>query len=386
LYYFKSPNETQPQGKILLENSTFHALEDKGLENCFEAIVKQSNVNFKMYFAAESKAVMNEWLKELNGLIEDLKNPLGRVDLSGPDELIEKLFLDNFSLALAIASNTKIGEGDRLALVLINIFESKNLVLPFIKGVISREVDNTLSDGTLFRGTSLASKFLREYSRRVGANYLKETLKPILLEIIEEGNSMEVYPNKLSQGEDVAQNAVRLIDASQKILDRILASVDICPKELREICHHLRVQVLRKFPSLQLTGVGGFIFLRFFCPAIVNPTDILDPLEYEVPRNVLRNFVLIAKCLQYISNNLTFPEEHLQVLNPFIKKSIELVNEFFKDISQELEVPIDIKPREGQITVDPQDAKELEAHVITMLDKLESEFQRLKIVKSLNFS
>jgi hypothetical protein len=37
------------------------------------------------------------------------------------------------------------------------------------------------------------------------------------------------------------------------------------------LAHHLRAEVAKKFPDFQLQAVAGFIFLRFFCPAIMNP-------------------------------------------------------------------------------------------------------------------
>jgi hypothetical protein len=37
------------------------------------------------------------------------------------------------------------------------------------------------------------------------------------------------------------------------------------------ICHFLHTKAMELFPESHLTVVGGFIFLRFFTPAIMTP-------------------------------------------------------------------------------------------------------------------
>ena len=45
---------------------------------------------------------------------------------------------------------------------------------------------------------------------------------------------------------------------------------------MRRICHALQQKVIERYPSEQIevvkyTAVSGFLFLRFFCPAVLGP-------------------------------------------------------------------------------------------------------------------
>ena len=44
------------------------------------------------------------------------------------------------------------------------------------------------------------------------------------------------------------------------------------------ICNHLRLIVKQRFPKHTNVALSSFLFLRFFCPAIVNPSEDLLPL------------------------------------------------------------------------------------------------------------
>ena len=44
------------------------------------------------------------------------------------------------------------------------------------------------------------------------------------------------------------------------------------------ICNHLRLIVKQRFPKHSNVALSSFLFLRFFCPAIVNPSEDLLPL------------------------------------------------------------------------------------------------------------
>lgn len=67
-----------------------------------------------------------------------------------------------------------------------------------------------------------------------------------------------------------------------------------CPLPFRDICHYLREVVRAKYPESSLTAVGGFIFLRFLCPAIVSPDgfNIIPALPNPLLR---RGLILVTK-------------------------------------------------------------------------------------------
>ena len=51
------------------------------------------------------------------------------------------------------------------------------------------------------------------------------------------------------------------------------------PYTMGAICNHLRLIVKQRFPKHTNVALSSFLFLRFFCPAIVNPSEDLLPLR-----------------------------------------------------------------------------------------------------------
>ena len=65
-----------------------------------------------------------------------------------------------------------------------------------------------------------------------------------------------------------------LLQTTKSFLQAIEQSADSCPSSIMEVCHHLRIEVEKKFPGSSSFAVGGFIFLRLFTPAVVTPDSV----------------------------------------------------------------------------------------------------------------
>lgn len=59
--------------------------------------------------------------------------------------------------------------------------------------------------------------------------------------------------------------------ATQAMLDAVFGTVDAIPVPLRWMARTLRDAVLKRFPDAARQAVGGFLFLRFICPALLSP-------------------------------------------------------------------------------------------------------------------
>jgi neurofibromin 1 len=89
-----------------------------------------------------------------------------------------------------------------------------------------------------------------------------------------------------------------------------------------------------KFQEAKYTAVGAFIFLRFFCPAIVAPES--EKLVNEPPsKEMRRGLLLIAKVIQNLANNVLFgaKEQYMYPLNDFLTQNIYRVTTFLREIS-----------------------------------------------------
>lgn len=89
-----------------------------------------------------------------------------------------------------------------------------------------------------------------------------------------------------------------------------------------------------RFLEAKYTAVGAFIFLRFFCPAIVAPEAeglVSTPPSKEMRRGLL----LIAKIIQNLANNVLFgaKEPYMFPLNDFLTQNIYHVTTFLREIS-----------------------------------------------------
>jgi neurofibromin 1 len=89
------------------------------------------------------------------------------------------------------------------------------------------------------------------------------------------------------------------------------------------------------------TTVGGFIFLRFFCPAILSPDSTSPPLLSKVDQNLRRALILISKSLQNLANGLDFgnKEPYMQDMNNFINENKTTVEAFFDSLAVRLSSP-----------------------------------------------
>jgi len=127
----------------------------------------------------------------------------------------------------------------------------------------------------LFRGNTLLTKSLDFHMQRLGKEYLEETLSDKLKEINEKDPECEVDPNKVSSQHELDRNWRRLINLTEDMWRAIYNSVSRCPQELRLIFRHIRACAEDRFGdflrTVKYSSVSGFLFLRFFVPAVLNP-------------------------------------------------------------------------------------------------------------------
>lgn len=133
----------------------------------------------------------------------------------------------------------------------------------------------TMEANLLFRGNSLVTKALDAHMRRLGKEYLEEVLGEKLRKIVERDPDCEVDPTRVRSSEQLEKNWANLIFLTSTIWESIRDSVARCPLPLRLMFRHIRSCAEDRYGSfirtVRLTSVSGFLFLRFFCPAVLNP-------------------------------------------------------------------------------------------------------------------
>lgn len=133
----------------------------------------------------------------------------------------------------------------------------------------------TLEANLLFRGNTLLTKALDAHMRRLGKEYLEETIGERLRDIDESDPDCEVDPSKVRTPQDLQRNWGNLTTLTINLWSAISLSALRCPTELRQLFRHIKSCAETRYGDFLRTvaysSVSGFLFLRFFCPAILNP-------------------------------------------------------------------------------------------------------------------
>ncbi|KAJ6189535.1 hypothetical protein N7519_004443 [Penicillium mononematosum] len=181
----------------------------------------------------------------------------------------------------------------------------------------------TVEANLLFRGNSLLTKALDLHMRRLGKQYLEETIAERLRDIDESDPECEVDPSRVPRHEDLDRNWRNLTALTTSVWNSIAGSASRCPPELRRIFRHVRACADDRYGdflrSVTYSSVSGFLFLRFFCPAILNPKLFGLLKDHPRPR-AQRTLTLIAKALQGLANMTTFgnKEPWMEPMNKFL--------------------------------------------------------------------
>lgn len=207
-----------------------------------------------------------------------------------------------------------------LAHQLVRLFIGQDAVIPFLDYLTLREIKDTSNPRTLFRGNSLAAKCMEQFMKIVGMPYLLDTLKPVIDKIFEERKYCELDPSKNAERKQSALRRLSLkpVDEQDRslsvltgyletVMTSILGSIKECPSYMRAAFRNLARRVSDHFgdgpeyEDSKYTAVSGFLFLRFFAPAILGP-KLFGLRETHADKNVSRTLTILAKTVQKIGN------------------------------------------------------------------------------------
>ncbi|KAI9744970.1 MAG: Ras GTPase activating protein ira2, partial [Claussenomyces sp. TS43310] len=248
------------------------------------------------------------------------------------DQLLEaslQLLLNNVNLVVALCDACPSTEVDELTISLLNIFDSRGLGFMLLQALIEHEVMQTdqENEAELLRRNCVTTKMLSVYAKWKGSTYLKETLQKVLerLIITAKDLNLELDPSRTASPEELQKNALQLRIVSKVFIDDICNSAAHVP---------ISSSVMTRFPEAKFTAVGAFVFLRFFCPAIVAP-EVEGLITSPPSKEIRRGLLLIAKVVQNLANNVLFgaKESYMFPLNDFLTQHIYRVTTFLREIS-----------------------------------------------------
>lgn len=231
---------------------------------------------------------------------------------------------------------------------------------------------------TLFRGNSIFTKSLEKYILRIGQEYLEKVFGDFFEKIAVQKKNCEIDPRYVRQQEKAARKG-RPIDAAgttsseedeesdldsdeeeereerikqvveenfqnlygytEEIWQKIYATSNDLPLQIKNQLKNFRNKVdLACDPDDKVTALNclsAFIFLRFFCPAILNPKLFYLTKTHQTGQ-AQRTLTFIAKILLNLANRQEFSahkEPHLVKMNEFLRKHESEVYDYFDKIT-----------------------------------------------------
>ncbi|VVT46169.1 uncharacterized protein SAPINGB_P001080 [Magnusiomyces paraingens] len=207
-------------------------------------------------------------------------------------------------------------------------------------------------DNTLFRGNSILTKSLERYMRIVGYNLLVKTVGTFVKLVISEQPDLEMDPSRIkifskstgTYSTDLDKDDPEVVAASEvhqtklahytSLLWKLIRdSADEIPPGFKELFSHLSKElrsVLNQTETSVYNSVAGFLFLRFFCPAILNP-KLFGLVRTQSVMTVQRSLTLITKMIQCFANRTRFgiKEPWMIPMNSFFEEHKDELFEYF---------------------------------------------------------
>eukprot|EP00041_Stephanoeca_diplocostata_P039547 m.1635172 g.1635172 ORF g.1635172 m.1635172 type:complete len:926 (+) comp25420_c1_seq1:276-3053(+) len=225
------------------------------------------------------------------------------------------------SYALVLADALK-GRVPELARNLVRIWVAGGIFRSLVHVLVSKDVAQEASCGTLFRGNSLGTKCIDQYMKETGLPFLHQAIGEPIRQLFEEKRSCELDPTRKG---GKTENMTVLLTHVDSVLRGIDRAVTQCPAGLRAVLASVRELASQRWPDnsvVQYTSVSAFIFLRFFCPAVLNP-KLFNMMPDHPSETTARNLTLVAKVVQNMANMTEFGEKEafMIICNDYIKEN-----------------------------------------------------------------
>ncbi|KAK6178717.1 hypothetical protein SNE40_011238 [Patella caerulea] len=251
--------------------------------------------------------------------------------------LKELLLSDNFKHLIALAGYCQANEWIPLSKACLRIYRYERLENQVLNVLNDLEIEKEEEVSTLFRATSFTTTMMDQYMRMTCTPFVHAAVKNTVQKIMDSKQSCELDPAKMETPSEAKVNVDNLLHLLNETVEGIFKSTDSCPHNLRQICHHLQLQVTKRWPTdetVKTRVISGFIFLRLLCPAILNPKSF--NLVAENPSEMSgRTLKLVAKVIQNLANlvDTGTKEVFMEVVKPFIKKNRDKMIMYLDELS-----------------------------------------------------
>jgi len=207
-------------------------------------------------------------------------------------------------------------------------------ILPLLLESIDSEVLKTENPTQLFRLDSVTTKLAASFAGCVAARWLQTIAGPIISSLGKAPSNVEIDDERVPSDEKVAINRAKMQHLAETLLSAVTASADRVPGDLRVLARRIAHAVESKFPDHRLKAVGGILFLRFICPALIRPQLFFsDPPSPELQRAL----VLLSKVVQNVANGVQFgaKEQFMIHFNDLVVAQMAKVDRFLEEVASD---------------------------------------------------
>lgn len=261
-----------------------------------------------------------------------------------------------------------------LSRVMLNIFQYYKKELEWFHNIINYEMNrnNYLTNSSsslilrsteqtynsIFRGNSLFTISVEKYFNRIGEEYLFKSVGETIKDLINNNDkiSFEIDPQRVLLNakkeidEQIKTNEENLLYWLDKLWNIIHTTSNDLPTEIKYIIKLIRQQLemlcldKNKLQEVTLYCVSSVLFLRFFCPIILNP-QLFKLIHGNCSELMRRNLTILSKILLNFSS-LTFFGAKEKWLTPMNDKFINKhKNELIDYIERVSEKKLDFTPK-----------------------------------------
>lgn len=203
---------------------------------------------------------------------------------------------------------------------------------------------------TMFRGNSILTKSLEKFMRLIGRDYLGRIIGLYVQTIVGQHPDLEIDPTRMnlsSPPDNLSKEDEELVKTNQSLLLHhttrlwylIKNAVNDMPLSFKIIFRHLSDELTDKLlfsKKAVNNSIAGFLFLRFFCPGLLNP-KLFGFIDAQQANSVHRPLTLITKVIQAFANRNRFglKEPYMIPMNIFFDEHESELLEYFENVKLE---------------------------------------------------
>lgn len=282
-----TPSPLMMRSKFKIQNITDNSL--KSISNLLEA-----NTDIGMHFVLSLGYHENKTIRSffLNIFAEMLASRKSQNKEEYSDEFLRVFAVSDIVGAAAHVASP--AEHNLLATSLHGVFSYLSKLDSLFKQLLDEEVSNITRSSDIFRRNSTLTRLMSIFAKEDGLPYLTVVLKPFVQRVIDNNVVFEIEKSCEEGHTELFMEYFTLL------VDTIVESMHWVPESFKFICSEIYTCIKAKFDDTAIIAVGSFIFLRFFCPAIVSPESTFD--MPSIDSKVKRSLMQLVRVIQYIAN------------------------------------------------------------------------------------